>query len=222
MQRMHVVIGGYGRVGSYLAHKLEAAGHSVAVIDSNILSFEDDPEEMIGTQLVGTVFDRRILEEAGLDHADVFAAVTSRDNSNFVAARIAKLHYGVPRVIARVYGPQRAEIFEELGIPTVASVVWARARLLALVLSPQLRYVREYGDAELRMFEFDVPAALVGCRVADVEVPGEVRLTAIIREGAPRLPTPEFEFAEGDVVYANALADGAAKLTELLGTEDDR
>ncbi len=217
MQRMHVVIGGYGRVGRFLAHELEEAGHTVAVIDRSHLAFEDADAEMIGAQLVGQVFDKDILEEAGIERADVFAAVTAGDNSNILSARIAKEHYRVPRVVARIYGPQRAEIYRGLGIPTVASVVWASARLLDMILHPELHSVYQYGNAELEMLEAVVPEQYVGKRVTSLEVPGEIHVVAVLRGHAGLLPSVRMEFEAGDVVYINALRECVPRLEQMLG-----
>ena len=134
MHRLRVVIGGYGRVGRYLARMLEFEGHTVSVIDQDPLVFDCDPsEEIMGQKFIGPVFDRDVLEDAGIRDADCFAAVTSGDNSNIVAARTAKEHYRVPQVIARIYDPRRAEIYRGLGISTIASVTWTSTRLLDMV-----------------------------------------------------------------------------------------
>lgn len=220
MQRMHVVIGGYGRVGRYLAQQLESEGHTVAVIDHNHLTFEDADADMVGAQLVGQVFDKDILEEAGIGRADVFAAVTAGDNSNILSARIAKEEYEVPRVIARIYDPQRAEIYRHLGIPTVASVTWASARLLDLILHPELHSVYQYGNAELEMFDVLVPQQFVGKRLTTLEVPGEIHIVAILRGHAGLLPSARMEFEAGDHAYFNVVRSAVPRLQEMLGMEE--
>ena len=130
---MHVIIAGCGRVGSELASNLERLGHSVAVIDKNAKAFERLKAGFAGSRIIGFAFDREVLEEAGILDAGGFAAVSSGDNSNIVSARIAKEHYHIEKVVARIADPRRAELYERLGITTVAAVQW-QARRIALRL----------------------------------------------------------------------------------------
>lgn len=218
MHHLHVVIGGYGRVGRYLAHMLEFEGHSVSVIDHDPLVFEDeDTEEIMGQKHVGPIFDRDVLEDAGIVDADCFVAVTSGDNSNIVAARTAREHYRVPRVIARIYDPRRAEIYRGLGISTVASVAWTTTRLLDMVTHTDLHSEYQYGNADVQMMEVQVPAALVGRRVEDLAVPGEIAVSTILRCGKGVLPQANTTFEKDDMVYINVLRESAEKLERLLG-----
>jgi len=133
---VHVVVVGCGRVGSELAGTLEKSGHTVAVIDKNANAFRRLPAGYAGQRVVGFGFDRDNLEEAGIDRAGALAAVTNGDNSNIVCARIAKEHYGRRTVAARIYDPRRAQIYERLGIPTVATVAWTTDQVLARVMPP--------------------------------------------------------------------------------------
>ena len=130
---MHIVIMGCGRVGTALATSLSHLDHSVAVIDMDQLAFRrlgDDPESRGIRPVKGVGFDRETLIEAGIERAGAFAAVSSGDNSNIIAARVARETFGISRVIARIYDPKRAEVYERLGIPTVATVPWTSSRLL--------------------------------------------------------------------------------------------
>src|ERR671931_1737857 len=124
---------GCGRVGTLLTQELARAGHDVAVIDKNPRAFDRLPPGFEARTYVGLGFDREILEEAGIKEADAFIAVSSGDNSNIVSARVAREHYHVPKVIARIYDPRRAEIYERLNIPTVASVRWSASRIMFLL-----------------------------------------------------------------------------------------
>ena len=123
---MHVVVIGCGRVGSELAGALELADHTVAVVDKNPLAFRRLPAGYAGQRVVGFGFDRDNLEDAGIDRAGALAAVTNGDNSNILVARIARESFGIERVVARIYDPRRAVIYQRLGIPTVATVSWTR------------------------------------------------------------------------------------------------
>jgi trk system potassium uptake protein TrkA len=216
--RLHVVIGGYGRVGRYLAKMLEYEGHTVSVIDQNPLVFDcEEADEILGQKFVGMVFDRDTLEEAGIRDADCFAAVTSGDNSNILAARTAKETYRVPRVLARIYDPRRAEIYRGLGISTIASVSWTSTRLLDMVTHPDLHSEYQYGDADVEMMEVELPAALIGKGVDELVVPGEIAVATIVRQGKGILPAPGTTFQKDDLIYVNVLRDSAEKLERLLG-----
>lgn len=219
--RLHVVIGGYGRVGRYLAHMLEFEGHSVSVVDQDPLVFEcAEGEEIIGQKFVGPVFDRDVLEDAGIKDADCFAAVTSGDNSNIVAARTAREVYRVPRVIARIYDPRRAEIYRGLGISTIASVTWTSTRLLDMITHPDLHSAYQFGNAEVEMMEFEVPATLTGKRAWEINVPGEISVSAIVRSGSSVFPTEGTTLEKGDVLFVNVLRESAEKLERLLGLKE--
>ena len=127
---MHVVVMGCGRVGTLLAQRLEEAGHTVAIIDQNREAFRRLGPNFQGTTLTGVGFDRDILIQAGIERADAFAAVSNGDNSNILAARVARENFGVANVVARIYDPGRAEIYQRLGIPTVATVIWTADQIL--------------------------------------------------------------------------------------------
>src|SRR6266567_2521250 len=131
---MHIVIMGCGRVGSTLAHILEDQGHSVAVIDQDVEAFRKLRPGFRGSKVTGIGFDRDVLVEAGIEKAHAFAAVSSGDNSNVIAARVARESFGVQRVAARIYDPRRAEVYQRLGIPTVATVRWTADQMLRRLL----------------------------------------------------------------------------------------
>ena len=221
MHRMHVVIGGYGRVGRYLAKMLEFEGHTVSVVDKDPFVFEcEEFEEIAGQEFVGPVFDCDVLEEAGIRDADCFAAVTSGDNSNIVAARVAKEHYRVPLVIARIYDPRRAEIYRGLGFSTIASVTWTSTRLLDMITHTDLHSEYQYGDADVEMMEMPLPAGLIGKSAGELAVPGEIAVATILRSGRGILPEPNTVFEKGDTLYVNVLRESAEKLERLLGSKE--
>ena len=131
---MHIVIMGCGRVGSTIAHILEEQEHSVAIIDQDPDAFRKLPVSFKGSKVTGVGFDRDVLIEAGIERADAFAAVSSGDNSNVIAARVVRESFGVGRVVARIYDPRRAEVYQRLGIPTVATVRWTADQMLRKLL----------------------------------------------------------------------------------------
>jgi trk system potassium uptake protein len=217
-RHMHVVIGGYGRVGRFLAHMLEADGHTVAVIDHSPVCFEEI-DDISGQKFDGEVFDREALTKAGIQRADCFAAVTSGDNSNIVSARIARETFGVANVLARIYDPRRAELYRELGIRTISSVEWASSRLLDMITRPGVPSECRVGGGEVDMVQVTVGPAGNGRRVADAERAGESRIASIVHEGVARVPEPDMTLAEGDRLYAAVALGSFDSFKQLLGME---
>jgi trk system potassium uptake protein TrkA len=213
---MHVVIGGYGRVGRYLAHMLESSGHTVAVVDRSGLVFAEFGEEIQGRKLTGEVFDRATLIKAGIERADAYAAVTSGDNSNIVSARVARERFSVPTVVARIYDPRRAVIHERYGIPTISSVKWASGQLLATILEPDVQTVGVYGSGEVVTISAIVPSRLSGKRIADIDYPGKFHVTALVRDGVAMIPAPRFEVVKSDRLKVTVTRDALVELKQLL------
>lgn len=218
MSSLHVVIGGYGRVGRFLAHILESEGHTVSVIDRNESVLEEIEDDIRGQKFTGEVFDREVLELAGIKDAHVYAAVTSGDNSNMVSARIARDHYAVPNVIARIYDPTRAVIYRGLGIRTISSVDWTCEQILGMVTHPEARSEYRFGDGSVRMMEIEAPAEFVGRRLVEIEVPGDLRVAAFVRNGRASLPEPTYVVKFGDRLFVNVSEAGQTRLDELICT----
>ena len=198
---MHVVVVGCGRVGSELAGSLETQGHTVAVIDKKQDAFRRLPKRFGGYRIVGFGFDRDTLEEAGIRDAGAVAAVTSGDNSNIMAARVARETFEVERVVARIYDPRRAVIYQRLGIPTVATVSWTTDQVLRRLLPGESP--AEWTDASgaVGLVERDLPPAWVGKLLADLDVPGSFGLSMLTRLGAAQLARPELVGQDGDIVH---------------------
>jgi trk/ktr system potassium uptake protein len=213
---MHVVVVGCGRVGSGLAMSLTSEGHSVSIIDRNRRAFRRLPDEWGGQRVVGSGFDRDDLERAGAIGADALAAVTSGDNTNILTVRIARETYQIPRVVARIYDPRRAEIYQRLGIPTVATVTWTINQVRQQLL-PQA--VEEWADASGRLVlvERVMPDGWAGRQLADVEVPGRVRLVGVTRAGQPRIDLVDLVGQEGDQLHMAVMADDLDELEARLG-----
>jgi trk system potassium uptake protein len=214
---MHVVIGGCGRVGAYLAVMLEREGHTVAIIDKDPESFENLGEGFSGRKVKGIVFDRDVLVEAGIERADAFASVTSGDNSNIVSARLAKEHFRVPRVITRIYDPRRAEIYRRLNIPTIASVSWAGHRILSYISHAELDSQYQFGNGEVDLVRLELPPQLAERSAADLSVPMEVEVVCVVRGASARLATPGTVFKRGDILYIAVAKESQTKLERLLG-----
>jgi trk system potassium uptake protein len=215
---MHVVIGGYGRVGRYLAHELESLGHTVAVIDRNPEVYEEF-DSINGLRLGGEVFDRDTLIKAGIKRADAFAACTSGDNSNIVAARVARERFGVPLVVARIFDPKRAVIYESFGIPTVSAVQWSSSRLLAMLLDPKIRSDYAFGQGEIVLVDIEAPEGLNGKRVLDLELPRVLSFVAAERGGQALLLADADEIRTGDRLFMAIERESAPELRKLLGLQ---
>ena len=213
---MRIIVVGCGRVGSELGINLRRSGHDVAVIDKNKRAFRRLPPDWDGTQVVGFGFDRDHLEEAGAKEAYALAAVTSGDNSNVLTARIARETYQIPNVVARIYDPRRAVIYERLGIPTVATVPWTTDQVMRR-LFPE-RFATEWTDStgSLTLVERGLPVAWAGRSLA-AEIDDKVRLVAVTRDGKPIVASPGLVGQEGDVLLLLAAVDSLGRLDTLLG-----
>lgn len=198
---MHIVVVGCGRVGSELAIELENQGHTVAVIDKKKEAFGNLPKRWTGRAVLGYGFDQDHLEQAGIREAGAFAAVTRGDNTNIVSARVAKEHYGIENVVARIYDPRRALIFERLGIPTVASVRWATDQAMRR-LFPEDEHM-DWVDATggLALVEYALPVDLVGLPLDTLINNNEIRLVAITRNGAIRIAQSDQIAQEDDLLH---------------------
>lgn len=214
---MHVVIGGFGRVGRHLAHMLEADGHDVAVIDREPRVFSEYGQEIAGRKLVGEVFDRDTLLKAGIERTDAFAAVTAGDNSNIVAARLARERFGIKTVVARIYDPRRAAIYEQFGVPTISSVSWAGSQLVAMITEPSLRVESVYGGGEVLGVVAEAPGSMSARRVGDIEYPGKFTINAIVRNGTSVLPNGRTELVKGDRLHIAVVRESLDELKDLLG-----
>ena len=198
---MHSVIMGCGRLGAALTVKLAKRGHTVSIIDKRREAFERLPPGFEAQKIVGTGFDRTILEEAGIGEARAFIAVSNGDNSNIVSARIAREHYQVPKVIARIYDPRRADIYERLNIATISTVRWAALQIEHLLFHEKEELRESYAGGSLLHIRRDVPSHLVGTPVASLEAQGGIRVMGIDRGGAGFIPVDGSTFQDGDVAH---------------------
>jgi len=213
---MHVVVVGCGRVGSRLAAELADEGHSVAVLDRHAASFSRLPERFSGTTVVGVGFDRDRLREAGIEQADALVAVTSGDNTNVLVARVARDAFGVERVAARIYDPHRAEIYERLGIPTVASVQWTTDRVKRRIGVDGESVEWTDPSAKVHLVERQLPTRWAASPLTEIEDASGARAVAVARNGQSALANPADLSQDGDTVWFAASADAITKLDEVL------
>lgn len=216
---MRVIVMGCGRVGSELSNAL-VQDHEVAIIDKNPEAFHAYPPGDGARKIVGLGFDRDILEDAGIKDAEGFVAVSSGDNSNIVSARVALEYYHVPRVIARIYDSRRAEIYERLNIPTVATTRWG-VKQIQLMLFHDREEIREtLGGGDLLRLRVPIPAHLAGKAVSSLEVEGKVRVAGISRGGGGFIPTPSSTLQAADFLILMVAKDGLELVDDLMAAED--
>ena len=198
---MHVIVVGCGRVGSELAGNLDGEGYSVVVIDKNFLSFWRLPESFRGRSIAGLGFDRDHLNEAGIADAQAVAAVTSGDNSNILTARIARETFGIESVVARIYDPRRAVIYQRLGIPTVATVSWTTDQVMRRLIPGEQPHDWIDPTGQVCIVERALPTRWAGKKLAPLNEAGSYWLVSVSRFGAAEISTPAAIGQEGDVLH---------------------
>lgn len=207
---------GCGRVGAELTVQLAKAGHSVTIIDKRPDAFERLPPGFEAKTIVGMGFDRDVLEEAGIKEAGAFVAVSNGDNSNIVSARVAREHYHVPKVVARIYDPRRADIYERLNIPTVASVRWAARQIQYLLFHGREELKESFAGGSLLHLQRDIPDHLVGKPISSIEAEGAIRVIGVDRGGSGFIPSPLSTFQDGDVAHLVVARDALERLDVLM------
>jgi trk system potassium uptake protein TrkA len=207
---VHVVIMGCGRVGSTLARSLEERNHTVSVIDSEPDAFRRLGPSFNGDKVTGIGFDQEVLEKAGIRRADAFAAVSSGDNSNIIAARVARETFGIEQVVARIYDPGRAEVYQRLGITTVATVKWTADQVLRRLLPVGAEPDFRDPSGTIRVDQVPVPEKWVGHRTVHLQEQSRVRIAWIDRLGEGMLPSRDTVIQEGDLLHLVMREENAA------------
>jgi trk system potassium uptake protein TrkA len=218
---VHVVIMGCGRVGSTLARSLEDRNHTVSVIDSEPDAFRRLGPGFNGDKVTGQGFDQEVLEKAGIRRADAFAAVSSGDNSNIIAARVARETFGIQQVVARIYDPGRAEVYQRLGIPTVATVKWTSDQVLRRLLPAGAEPDFRDPSGTIRLDQLPAPESWVGHRTVHFQEQVGCRIAWIDRLGEGMLPARESVIQEGDVLHVTMREDHAARAYQVIDRGPD-
>ncbi|MEV4284090.1 TrkA family potassium uptake protein [Nonomuraea bangladeshensis] len=221
---MHIVIMGCGRVGSTLAHILEDNGHSVAIIDRDPQAFRRLRAGFRGRRVTGVGFDRDVLTDAGVESAAAFVAVSSGDNSNIISARVARETFGVDNVVARIYDPRRAEVYQRLGIPTVATVRWTADQIMRRILPEGAEPLWRDPTGTVVLAEVAVNPSWIGTRVIDVEKRVGARAAFVNRMGEALTVTKDLVVQEGDVLHVIAAENDMDRINKALAgapEEDD-
>jgi trk system potassium uptake protein len=208
---------GCGRVGSTLADGLEELGHSVAIIDIDAHAFRRLSPHFRGRKVHGVGLHRSVLEESGIRQASAFAAVSSGDNSNIIAARVARETFGVDNVVARIYDIRRAEIYQRLGIPTVATVKWTADQMLRRVLQEGAQTLWRDPTGTVQLAETHVDPGWIGRRITEIEAATGVRVAFVTRFGEGVLPSADTVFQEGDLLNVMVRDSDSERATTSLG-----
>lgn len=212
---MKVIIMGCGRVGSELSDQL-VGEHEITMIDKDPEAFFRYPPGEGAKTVVGLGFDRDVLEEAGIKDAEAFVAVSSGDNSNIVSARVALEMYHVPKVIARIYDPRRAEIYERLNIPTVATTTWGIKQIQLMLFHDRQELRESLGGGDLLRMRVPVPAHLIGTKPSALNVEGEILIAGISRGGGGFLPTEDSTLQDGDFLVVMIAKDSTDTWDDLV------
>ncbi len=214
---------GCGRVGSTLARSLEDRNHTVSVIDSNADAFRRLGPSFNGDKVTGYGFDQEVLVKAGINRADAFAAVSNGDNSNIIAARVARETFGIQTVVARIYDPGRAEVYQRLGITTVATVKWTADQVLRRIVPAGAEPTFRDPSGTIRLDQVSVPEVWIGQRTRTIQEQAGVRIAWIHRLGEGMLPTPETVLQEGDIMHLVIREDTAAHAYKMVhgGPKED-
>jgi trk system potassium uptake protein len=218
---VHIVIMGCGRVGSTLAHILEDQGHTVAIIDQDAEAFRKLRSGFKGRRITGIGFDRDVLMEAGIEEAAAFAAVSNGDNSNIISARVARETFGVPNVAARIYDPRRAEVYQRLGIPTVATVRWTADQMLRRVLPDGAEPLWRDPSGKIVLAEVAFASSWIGEKASALEAAARTRIAFISRLGEAMTCPPGTVLQEGDVVHVIAPESDLERVTAVFAARGE-
>jgi trk system potassium uptake protein len=213
---MKVIVMGCGKVGEQLCWMLDRAGHHVTVIDSDLINLNRLATGFSGRKIHGVGFDQDVLLQAGIEEAEAFAATSPVDNANIIAARIAQDIYRVPRVVARLYDPRRAEIYRRLGLITISMTSWGAERINEFLTHTNLDSIQSFGRGEVSIVSIEISPALEYHAVKDLNISGEIQVCVITREGEAFIPAPGDTFQRGDIVHVSVHASSMEKLEALV------
>ncbi len=216
---MKVIVMGYGRIGSQVSKLLTDQKHEVTIIDHDGNADARLGPNFKGRLIRGLGFDRNVLLQAGIEQAEAFVAASMSDNANIVAARIARNIFHVPRVVARLYDPLRAEIYQRLGLTTVSSTIWGAERIFQQLTHTEMDVWQVFGHGEVSLVHLEMPTQLIGRNVNQLNVPGEVMVVSITRNEQAFIPVSGTDFQEGDILNLVVLSSAMERLEALLGME---
>lgn len=214
---MFIVIVGCGRVGSQLATLLSAEGHNVVIIDIDSSAFRRLGTVFNGMTIVGNGFDEEVLREAGIEKADAFAALSDLDNTNIMAAQVAKRIFKVPRVIARLYNPERAPTYQKLGLEIICGTTIVANKIRNKILQSHFTSHLTLGRNEVEIVEFRAGENIAGRSVGEIEIPGEMKVSSVVRNGSVIIPGQDTAIEANDLLVAAIKATSLEKVKDRLG-----
>jgi len=216
---MKVIVMGCGRIGSQVSQLLSDHGNDVTIIDHDSNSEGRLGPRFRGRIIQGLGFDRSVLIQAGIEQAEAFVSASQSDNANIVAARIARNIFHVPRVVARLYDPRRAEIYQRLGLTTISSTNWGAERIFQVLTHTDVDIWNTFGNGEVTLVQIEIPPQLIGRNVHQLNIPSEVMVVGITRNDQAFIPSSGAEFQEGDLVNLVVLSSALERFEKLLGME---
>ena len=216
---MKVIVMGCGRIGSQVSQLLSDQGHEVTVVDHDANSEGRLGPHFKGRIIQGLGFDRNVLVQAGIEQAEGFVSASQSDNANIIAARIARNIFHVPRVVARLYDPRRAEIYQRLGLTTISSTNWGAERIFQVLTHTDVDIWNTFGNGEVTLVQIEIPPQLIGRSVQHLNIPSEVMVVGITRDDRAFIPPSGAEFREGDLVNLVVLSSALERFEILLGME---
>lgn len=214
---MNTIVVGCGRMGAGIARALSLRGHTLAVIDHEPAALLRLGPTFKGKKILGHGMDRTVLGEAGISHADGLVAVTGDDNLNTIVALLARQHFHVPKVIARLYDPAKTETYRRLGVQTIAPINWGIARVSEQLLFPRLNTIASLGDGSVELIELDIPPSLIGRTLGDLAVPQEIHVVALQREGKTFFASQHMALQAEDIAYLAVSPTAIDRLNAQLG-----
>jgi trk system potassium uptake protein len=213
---MKIIVVGCGRLGSDLAVRLADQGNDVSIIDHVPGAFSNLPSTFEGRMIEGEAMNESVLHRAGIEKADVLAAVTNVDALNAVVAHLAHTVYNVPNVVVRNYDPHCRALHEAFGLQVVSSTQWGSQRMEELIYHAEVRAVFSAGNGEVEVYEFIIPPTWNGRKMQDFVLPGQTSLVSLTRAGKATLPSPETVLSAGDIINVSATTDGIRDLRHRL------
>lgn len=216
---MKVIIVGCGRMGLGLAAELDRNNHEVCLIDSDAQRLDAVPDSYTGRKVVGIGFDQATLEKAGITNQDALVSCTNSDETNALIARIARNIFKVPTVVARLYDPRKATIYNALGIQTISTTSWGIQRAVELINYSKFDRTLSFGDGNVELIRIEVPATRVGRKVQDVSMIGDIQVVSIVRENTGFIPTQGTTLMEHDVLFVAVNTSAIGQLKSLMGMQ---
>lgn len=217
---MYVIIVGCGRMGAELATDLSINGHDVVVVDRQKEAFNRLGSEFNGITVLGTGIDEDVLKKAGIEQADAFIALTNIDNVNIMAAQIAKDIFKVPKVIARIYEPDREYVYKEFGLDTINPSTIGIMQIKNALMSNALNRLLILGGGDVEIVEIKVSKDLAGKKIQEIEIPHKFKVCGLLRGNETLIPSDDMELKQNDILIAIIRIDAVETVQDLFGINE--